>query len=188
MRMLLHAYHFNFSIPARLITYRGCFFFKCTQSGSRYANAKGEEDWGGFPIMSLIILSSHSAPWCQGAEGVPHKYSCTNHLTVCYLAGAMSNQSYRHATSERSQQVSVPEGCGGEDWSESVLIPLRRGIFRWLIQRGDARGRRRLAETERQTNRRPAGTDPVEPPTHRSSHSTWLNNIFQAETLLLMDL
>lgn len=124
----------------------------------------GWKGWRGVPIMSLIILSLHSALWCRGTEGVPNKYSCGNHLTVYYVAGAMSNQSYHHATSERSQQVSVRNSCGGEDWSESVLIPLRRGIFRWLIQSDDSHGWRRLAEPEWQTNRRPLGTDPVGPP------------------------
>lgn len=131
--------------------------------------------------MSLIILSLHSAPWCGGTEGVPHKYACSNHLTVCYLAGTMSNQSYHHATSERSQEVSVRNSYGGSDWSESVLIPLRQGIFRWLIQSGNALGWRRLALTERQTNRRPPGTDPVEPPT--AALTLLDSKILQAETL-----
>lgn len=173
-RRMLRVCHFNFSISARLITYRR--FKKCTQPRSRYAVPSGE-----IPIMSLIILSLHSAPWCRGAEGVPHKYACGNHLTVCYLAGTMSNQSCHHATSERSQEVSVRNSCGGSDWSESVLIPLRRGIFRWLIQSGNAPGWRRLALAERQTNRRPPGTDPVEPPTAALTRID--SEILQAETL-----
>lgn len=63
--------------------------------------------------------------------------------------------------------------------------PLRRGIFRWLVQSGDAPAWRRLAGTERQTNRRPLATKPVAPPSAALTRRD--SNILQAETLVLMD-